>query len=86
MMFELRFATPIEHFGLSTVWVLTSLIIATVLYRWLRDIYTDPLAAFPGPTLAAWTPLYSAAVMWTGEEHLILDRAHAKYGKPQTRN
>lgn len=51
-------------------------LIGTICWRWR----SDPLAGFPGPMLAAWTRLYSVAVVLSGKEHIYLDEAHRKYG------
>ncbi|ROV95320.1 hypothetical protein VSDG_06090 [Cytospora chrysosperma] len=47
-----------------------------IYWKWRKD----PLANFPGPKLAAWTRLYSVAIVLSGKEHIYLEEAHRKYG------
>lgn len=51
-------------------------IIGICVYR----VHFHPLAAYPGPTLAKITNLYSAYHAWKGDIHIDMWRCHEKYG------
>ncbi|KAJ4396135.1 hypothetical protein N0V93_000353 [Gnomoniopsis smithogilvyi] len=56
--------------------VLTISAVLIVYWKWSKD----PLADFPGPKIAAWTRLYSVAILLSGREHIHLQEAHQRYG------
>jgi hypothetical protein len=64
---------------------LVAIAVGTILlayYIWRGE---TRLSSFPGPRLAAWSRLYSVAVVLTGKEHEVLLDAHDKYGTIESR-
>ena len=62
-------------------------VVASILLSWLtiaiHRLFFHPLAAFPGPKLAAITVLYEAYYdVWKGGKYIFkLNELHRKYGK-----
>lgn len=62
-------------------------LVASILLSWLTiavyRLFFHPLAAFPGPKLAAITVLYEAYYdVWKGGKYIFkLNELHQKYGK-----
>ena len=54
-----------------------------VLYQTLYNLFWHPLAAFPGPPVAAATSLYKAYIDVVARSSLVhtLEKLHAQYGR-----
>ncbi|KAF8462276.1 putative cytochrome P450 [Kalaharituber pfeilii] len=59
---------------------LASLIVGSIAWRCFYNLYLHPLAKFPGPKLAAISPLWYSAVSLSGNQIWHYREAHRKYG------
>lgn len=67
----------------SLMWVAAAGLAIYVVSCIIYDLFWHPLASFPGPFVAAVTPLYKAYVDLVAKSSLVhtLEKLHSQYGK-----
>jgi hypothetical protein len=70
------------HTG-NLLWLIAAGYAGYTIYHLLYNLFWHPLASFPGPTIAAVTPLYKAYIDLVAKSSFVhtLEKLHAQYGK-----
>lgn len=56
-------------------------IVLRIIHIIIFNLYFHPLREFPGPRLAAVTPVYLVWKTISGQRHMFILRLHEKYGE-----
>ncbi|QKX57066.1 uncharacterized protein TRUGW13939_04174 [Talaromyces rugulosus] len=69
------------HTG-NLLWLVAAGYVGYIIYHLLYNLFWHPLASFPGPTIAAVTPLYKAYIDLVAKSSFVhtLEKLHAQYG------
>ena len=61
----------------QTILLAITVVVCSVI---LRRYALSPLRKCPGPFLASISRLWYTYINWRGNQHVVLERLHAKYG------
>ncbi|CRG84223.1 Trichodiene oxygenase [Talaromyces islandicus] len=69
------------HTG-DLLWLIAAGYASYIIYNLLYNLFWHPLASFPGPTIAAVTPLYKAYIDLVAKSSFVhaLEKLHSQYG------
>lgn len=67
----------------NPIWLVAAGYVCYTIYHLLYNLFWHPLASFPGPTIAATTPLYKAYIDLVAKSSFVhtLEKLHAQYGE-----
>lgn len=70
------------HTG-DLLWLIAAGYAGYIIYHLLYNLFWHPLTSFPGPAIAAVTPLYKAYIDLVAKSSFVhtLEKLHSQYGK-----